>query len=112
MKYGKIGRSCDLVIDKVSCHAFMDEFKSVIIPKYIKHSQYVRWLDGKFYICKNKFLIGTILLVVDFAENYTLAPQDEIQPQYYNSVQVTLYVHIVYRHAPDSIEEDQKILRE
>ena len=25
---------------------------------------------------------------------------------------ITIYVHIVYRHAPDSIEEDQKILRE
>ena len=48
LKDGKIGRRCDLVIDKVSCHAFMDEFKSVIIPKYVKHSQYSRWLDGQF----------------------------------------------------------------
>ena len=60
----------------------MNEFKSVIIPKYIKHSQYARWLDGKFHICKNIVSIGTILLVVDFAENYTLAPQDKIQPKY------------------------------
>ncbi len=108
LKDGKIGRRCDLVTDKVSCHAFMDEFKSVIIPKYVKHSQYSRWLDGKFCIWKNTFPIGAILLVVDFAENYTLAPQEEVQPQYYNSVQVTIYVHIVYRHAPDSTEEDQK----
>ena len=35
LKDEKIGRRCDLVTDKVSCHAFMDEFKSVIIPKYI-----------------------------------------------------------------------------
>lgn len=27
-------------------------------------------------------------------------------------MQVTIYVHIFYRHAPNSIEEDQKILRE
>ena len=58
----------------------MNELKSVIIPKYVKHSQYARWLDGQFCICKNTFPIGTILLVVDFVENYTLAPQDEIQP--------------------------------
>lgn len=38
LKDGKIGRRRDLVIDKVSCHAFMDEFKSAIIPKYVKHS--------------------------------------------------------------------------
>ena len=112
MKDGKIGRRCDLVIDKVSCHAFMDEFKSVIIPKYVKHSQYARWLDGQFCICTNTFPIGTILSVLDFAENYTLVQQDEVQPQYYNSMQVTIYVHIVYRHAPNSTEKDQKILRE
>ena len=106
MKDEKTGRRCDLVRDKVSFHAFMDEFKSVIIPKYIKHSPYTKWLDGKFCICKNTFPIGTILLVVDFVDNYTLALQDEIQPQYYNSVQVTIYIHIVYRYALDSIEED------
>ena len=56
----------DIVTDKVTCHAFIDNFKSVIIPKYIKHSQCARLLDGKFHICKNTFPIGTILLVVDF----------------------------------------------
>ena len=112
LKDGKIQRRCDLVTNKVNCCAFMDEFKSVIIPKYIKHSQYARWLDGQFHICKNTFPIGTILSIFDFAKNYTLAPQEEIQPQYYNSVQVIIYVHIAYRHAPDSTEEDQKILRE
>ena len=78
LKDEKTRRRCDLVTNKVSCHAFMDEFKSVIIPKYIKHSQYARWLDGQFRICKNTFPIVTILSVVDFVENYTLALQDEI----------------------------------
>ena len=50
--------------------------------------------------------------MVDFAENYTLAPQEEIQSQYYNSVQVAMFVHIVYRHADDSTEDDRKVLRE
>ena len=79
MKDGKIGRRCDLITDKVSCHVFMDEFKSVIIPKYVELSQYVKWLTVKFHICKNTFPIGTILLVVYFVENYILAPQDEVQ---------------------------------
>ena len=42
LKGGKIGRICDLVTNKVSCHSFMDEFKSVIIQKSVKHSQYSR----------------------------------------------------------------------
>lgn len=88
----------------------MNEFKSNIVPKYVKHTQNDRWLDDQFRICKDTFLVGSILLVVDFVENYTLAPQDEVQSQYYNSVQVSIFVHIVYRHASDSTKEDHKIL--
>ena len=43
----------------------------------------VRWQDEQFRICRDTFPIETILLVVDFAENYTLQPQNEIQSQYY-----------------------------
>ena len=55
LKDWKIGRRCDLVTDKVSCHAFMDEFKSVIIPKYVKHIHYDRWLDGQFLYIRISF---------------------------------------------------------
>ena len=50
--------------------------------------------------------------MVDFAENSTLAPQEETQGQYYNSMQVSMFVHIVYRHAHDSTEDDRRIVRE
>ena len=51
------------------------------------------------------FPIGTILLVADFVEIYTLQLQNEIQSQYYHSDQVSIMVHITYRHEIDSIEE-------
>ena len=85
----------------------MSEFNNKIVPKYDMHFEHARWLDGKFRACRNTFPIGTILLVVDFAENYTLAPQEEIKSQYYNSVQVAMFVHIVYRHGDDSTEDDR-----
>ena len=66
LKDGRIGRRCNLVTNKVSCYVFMDEFKSAIIPKYVKHSQYARWIDRQFRICKNKFSIGTIVSIVNF----------------------------------------------
>jgi len=50
--------------------------------------------------------------VIDFVENYTLAPQEEIQSQYYNSVQVFIFVHIVYRHVIDSTKDNKIFLRE
>ena len=58
------------------------------------------------------FPLETILSVVDFVENYTLQPQNEIQSQYYHSEQVSIMVHIMYPHGPDSNEEKCVILKE
>lgn len=50
--------------------------------------------------------------MVDFIENYTLQPKNEVQAQYYNSIQIAIFVHITYRHAHDSTKEDKKVIRE
>ena len=102
LKDGKIGKRVDLITRNIRVHAFMDDFKSNFIPRYVKYSQHARWLDNEFHQCRNTFTYGTILSVVDFAENYTLAPQEEIQYQYYNSQQVSIFMHILYTHADDS----------
>ena len=46
--------------------------------QYVKNVHVARWQDEQFRAYKDTFPIGTILLVVDFAENYTLQPQNEI----------------------------------
>jgi hypothetical protein len=53
-----------------------------------------------------------VLLVVDFAEKYTLQPQNGIQSQYYHSEQVGIIVHITYGNGPYSNEENKVILKE
>ena len=70
-----------------------------------------RWQDEQFRICRDTFPLGIILSVVDFAENYTLQPQNEIESQYYHSEQVTIMVHITYRHGRESNEEKHVILK-
>ena len=67
---------------------------------------------SKLRICRDTFPLGTILSMVEFAENYTLQPQNEIQSQYYHSEQVSIMVHIMYRHGLDSNEEKHVILKE
>ena len=69
------------------------------------------WQDEQFRICRDTFPLGTILSVVEFAKNYTLQPQNEIQSQYFHSEQVSIMVHITYRHGQDSSEEKRVILR-
>ena len=71
-----------------------------------------RWQDEQFKPCRDTFPLGTILSVVDFVENYSLQPQNEIQSQYYHSKQVSIMVHITYRHGLDSMKENRMILKE
>ena len=89
---------------------FIPEFRGKI-QQYIQHVDMARWKDKQSRICRDTFPIRTILSVVEFAENYTLQPQNEIQIQYYHSEQVSIMVHITYRHGPDSNEEKRVILK-
>ena len=82
-------------------------FKEELFEKtqqYVNHVHVARWKDEQFRACRDKFPIGFILTVVDFVENYTLQPQNEIQIQYYHSDQVNIMVHITYRHGADVIQ--------
>ena len=42
--------------------------------------------------------------MVDFAENYTFEAQKEILSEYYNSGQVSIFVHVLYRHAQQNVD--------
>jgi hypothetical protein len=57
---------------------------------------------------------GTILSHVDFVENYTFAPQNEIQTEYFHSFQITIFVHICYRVNPKfgTTPEEPRILKD
>ena len=46
--------------------------------QYVKHVHVARWQDDQFRACRDTFPIGTILSMVNFVENYTLQPQNEI----------------------------------
>ena len=89
---------------------FISEFRGKI-QQYIKHVDMAWRQDEQFRICRDTFPLETILSVVEFVENYTLQPKNEIQSQYYHSEQVSIMVHITYRHGLDSNEEKHVILK-
>ena len=66
------GSICELVAKEISVASFISNFKKNIFYKYARHSHRSQWLDQQFRMCKETFPIGTIISVVDFAENYTL----------------------------------------
>lgn len=112
LKSGGEGSRCELVSREVGVDDFILDFKENIFYKYARHTHKSQWLNQQFRMCKNSFPIGTIVSVVYFAKNYTLQPRNEVQSQYYNSIQIAIFVHITYRHAPNSTKEDRKIIRE
>ena len=89
--------------DDIPILDFMDKFQSHIY-KYIKHSHESRWQDLQFKHSREVFEPGTILSVADSVENYTFSPHREIQSEYYHSVQVSIFIHVFYRHAQVSVD--------
>ena len=63
----------------------MKIFHENIIYEYARHTHRAQWLDLQFKLYKDMFPLDTIVLVVDFIENYTLQPQNEVQAKYYTS---------------------------
>jgi hypothetical protein len=72
-----ISKRLDLKVDKICLIEFLKKFEEEIY-KYTKHSHRARWKDLQFKQSREVFPPGTILSVVDFAENYTFAAQKEI----------------------------------
>ena len=66
-------------------YEFMKIFCEKIIYEYARHTHRAQWMDLQFKLCKDMFPLDTIVLVVDFVENYTLQPQNEVQAKYYTS---------------------------
>ena len=74
------------------------------IYNYTKNSHRARWQDLQFKHSHEIFPAGTILSMVDFAENYTFVAQKDIQSEYYHSDQVSMFVHVLYRHSQQDVD--------
>jgi hypothetical protein len=98
-----ISKRIDLKVDKICVIDVLKKFEEEIY-KYTKNSHRARWKDLQFKQSIEVFPRGTILYVVYFAENYTFAAQKEIQSEYYHYDQVTIFVHVLYRHSQQSLD--------
>ena len=66
-------------------YEFMNIFCEKVIYEYARHTHRARCLDFQFKLGNDTFSLDTTISIVDFAENYTLQPQNEVQENYYTS---------------------------
>lgn len=78
------------------------------LKAFIIHNFVQRWQDSKFKECLITFPKDVVLSVIDFAENYSFQTQNEIQEMHWFSIQITILVHIMYRHNPEYDPMDPK----
>lgn len=96
-------RRINYVEDVIPISQFMGLFQNHIYEN-IKHSHRLRWKVYEFKYCREVFQLGTILLVVEFDENYTFSPTKEIQSEYYHLDQVSILVYVLHIHAQFNID--------
>lgn len=83
---------------------------------FIFHNYIAKWQAERFKESIDTFPPDSILSAVDFAENYTFQPYDELQSMHWLQHQITILVHICYRWNPaflvDPSSDAPKLLTE
>ena len=82
------------------------EYLKPKLKEFITHNFVVHWQETQFKKFISKLPKDTIMSCIDFSQNYAMKVQNEMQSMHWHSVQITILVHITYRHNPDFVEGD------
>ena len=67
-----------------------------ILRYYQKHAFLTKMQSNSYKDCKENLIEGEVLVVMDFAENYSFVVQDEVQSFHWNNDMVTLHPFVAY----------------
>ena len=112
-KKGKVLKKLNLVYQKTTADVLFDYLKPKL-QAFVTHNFVAQWEDAQFKKSIRLFPKDTVVSVVDFAENYKFEIQNEVQSMHWHSYQVSILVHITFRHNLDldPYNEDTFILTE
>lgn len=77
---------------------FFDQLRSQL-KAFIQHDFTAKWQALQFKRCIANFEPGTVVIVMDFSENFTIVYPREPQSMYFNNASIAIHVMVVYRHA-------------
>ena len=69
---------------------------SSIVPSFLDHTFVKRKQQGFFRKCTQDMSDGEITVQIDFAENYAVKEQDEIQSAHWSNNQITVFTGVVW----------------
>ena len=75
--------------ERVPISQFVAEMKAYW-PKFIAHHNDAKWLDNDWTAMKQQLPRGSVVAVMDFAENYAHEPRYEHQSKYFSQTQSTI----------------------
>ena len=95
---GKPKKSLQLVSKSATMNTFVDSLHDKL-ASFAKHCFMAYWQYLQYKRLMENLLHDEILLVLDFSENYTMQLPCEVQSMHWVSVQTTLFVVVLTRHA-------------
>jgi hypothetical protein len=78
----------------------INELITYLKPKlqyFVHHNFVVNWQDMQFKLCLKYVQPGSVILVIDFAKNYSFVIQNEVQSMHWHSYHISILIHITYR---------------
>ena len=81
------------------------------IAEFVLHNHTTLWQDKQFKKSIDGLRLGEVMLLIDFAENYSFKMQNEVQSEHWYSFQLTILVHITYTINPTYDPTDNKSKR-
>lgn len=75
------------------------------IKQFIIHNFISKWQEEQHWICLATIPSASIVLVIDFVENYSFIEFNEIQEMHWMSIQFMVLVHICYLQDEDYLKD-------
>ena len=98
-KAGKENKVLRMAYQNTPAPVYVD-YLTKKLRAFIVHNYIAKWQAERFKESIDTFPPDSILSAVDFAENYTFQPYQEIQSMHWLQHQITILVHICYRWNP------------
>lgn len=82
---------------------YLDKLKFLFLDNFIEHDYIAKSQSDFVKTRKQNLKDDEVMVLMDFAENYSCVIQDEIQSHHWNHTQVTIHPFVIYKKENDEV---------